>query len=65
MSGFITIKYKLSTKPSLFFFDAKKESKKLFFWGGGRIPTNALRLFLFILLLPLHLNALYLYTSYN
>jgi len=41
----LTIKYKLSTKPALLFFEAKKESKKLL--GNHLKPQNALRLILF------------------
>jgi len=44
----LTIEYKQSTRQSLFFFDAKKESKKHL--GNPPKPPNALRLILFLCL---------------
>jgi|GEM_PF-2134877 len=49
-------------KKSLFFFDAKKESKKHLGGCESLQSPNALMWILFKLLLPFYLNALYLGT---
>jgi len=54
----LTIKYKLSTKQELFFFDAKKEPKKLF---GN--PPERFKVVFYSGITSLHLNIPYLYTS--